>query len=142
MADQTTLEVLTIPEELCIELARLALKGKPDEVCGLLAARDGQIVNVYPAKNVAPENRRSAYYLMSPHDQVRIHEDAEKTGAELVAVYHSHPGHSPNPSMQDVDRAYQGMLYVIVGLKPEIVIRAWRLDPEDDVIFQVPIQVV
>lgn len=137
----TTSEVLKIPRDLCVELAQLALDGHPDECCGMLSARDGVIVGVHPAQNVAPWKDRPVFYVMSPHDQMRIHEEVEAAGTELVAVYHSHPHHEPNPSLQDVNNAAEDLIYLIVGLKPEIILRAWRMLP-DDAIYQVPIRMV
>jgi len=54
---------------------------------------------------------------MEPEEQVRVFQEIEKEGLELLAVYHSHPHTAAFPSQRDVDYAfYPDSLILIISL--------------------------
>ena len=57
---------------------------------------------------------------------------ARAAGLEVVGFFHSHPGHPPDPSAFDRERAWPYYSYLIVGLGPGGVteIRSWRMEAE------------
>ena len=48
-------ERLLFPEPLRQQLVEHAKEGDPDEVCGMLAGRDGQVERVFRVRNTADE---------------------------------------------------------------------------------------
>ena len=86
----------------------------PNECCGMIAARDGDAVRVYRARNAAASPLR---YEFDPREQYRIQMEIEDAGLDLGAIYHSHTRTEPYPSQTDINLAfYPEAVYVIVGL--------------------------
>jgi proteasome lid subunit RPN8/RPN11 len=100
----------------------------PNECCGMIGGRDGDVVKVYRATNVEHSHLR---FMIDPKEQLQIDQDIEKAGLELTAIYHSHTRTAPRPSETDIifAKLWPGVLWVIVGLaneEPEV--RLWRID--------------
>jgi proteasome lid subunit RPN8/RPN11 len=96
-----------------------------------VAARDGEVANVYRTRNAAPNP--VVTYLMEPHDQLRIFKEIDDRGLSLLAIYHSHPASPAYPSPTDLAQAfYPDAHYLIVSLAEPSrpVVRAFRLDQE------------
>jgi proteasome lid subunit RPN8/RPN11 len=57
--------------------------------------------------------------VIHPTDQLRIMNEIEGAGEELIAIYHSHTGSPARPSQTDVNLAenWPDPLYVIVSLE-------------------------
>ena len=99
--------------------------GAPDEVCGVVAVRDGTVISVVPTRNAAstPRNR----FEIDSRDLMRI-VDIERDGLD-VGFYHSHPDHPARPSQFDLDHAWPFFSYIIVSVRggvPEDM-TSWRL---------------
>lgn len=76
-----------------------ALADAPIEACGLIAARDGLVTEIRPARNA--EN--SPYRFSIDPLETRRHEEAiDAAGAELAGFYHSHTGSPAIPSPTDI----------------------------------------
>lgn len=108
-----------------------ALEDAPIEACGLLAARDGTVVEVRRAKN----REASPYRFSIDPLETRKHEQAiDESGAELAGFYHSHTGSPPVPSPTDIRMMgpFFGPPFVhfVIGVAdrehPEV--RAWYID--------------
>jgi proteasome lid subunit RPN8/RPN11 len=129
-----------IARQLIDDLVAHAQAEAPNECCGMIAARDGEAVRVYRARNAAASPLR---YELDPQDQLRIMHDIDEAGLDLGAIYHSHTRSAPYPSQTDVNLAfYPDSLYVIVGVagaEPEV--RAYRI-PAPDRIEEVELEMV
>jgi proteasome lid subunit RPN8/RPN11 len=109
------------------ELIAHARDDLPNECCGLIAARDGQAVQLYRATNAEASPVR---YGLDPREQYEIMTEIEERGWELGAIYHSHTKSAAYPSQTDVNLAfYPEALYLIVSLEnsdaPDV--RAFRI---------------
>jgi [CysO sulfur-carrier protein]-S-L-cysteine hydrolase len=109
------------------ELVEHARDDLPNECCGILAARDGEVVKLYRATNAEASPVR---YGLDPHEQYRIMMEIEDQGWALGAIYHSHTRSPAYPSQTDVNLAfYPDALYLIVSLEdldnPDL--RAFRI---------------
>jgi proteasome lid subunit RPN8/RPN11 len=118
---------MRIGRELLDEIVAHARDEAPNECCGMVAARDGQAVRVYRARNVAPSPKLA--YEIDGAEQYRIQMEIEDSGLDLGAIYHSHPRTEPYPSQTDVNLAfYPDATYVIVGLGgEEPIVRSYRI---------------
>ena len=98
----------------------------PNECCGIVGARDGDAVELYPVRNAAASPLR---YEMDPKDQLRVFEALDEEGLDVGAIYHSHTRSDPLPSQTDINLAfYPDAVYVIVGVAgEEDDVRAWRI---------------
>jgi proteasome lid subunit RPN8/RPN11 len=149
--------VVIFPTRLRQELILHAQAGAPDEVCGILAGRDDAVVRVFPVRNSADEvgaergvfrdrasgtasaGRRAVHYYMDPRDQLRVYNEIDLLGLDVVGYYHSHTHTEARPSPTDIRLATDlAAAYVLVSLEDAAhpVVRAWRIvksDPGDEI---------
>lgn len=98
----------------------------PNECCGVLTGRQGRVERVVPVANAD----RSPYtFRMDPRELLRVYQQADAEGLEVLGYYHSHPATPPVPSRTDVARAVDPLaVYVIVSLASEPPeVRAYRI---------------
>jgi proteasome lid subunit RPN8/RPN11 len=117
---------MRIAPDLYAEMIDHARAEAPNECCGMIGSRDGQVVRLYRATNAAASPLR---YEIDGAEQIRIYNEIEDAGLELGAIYHSHTRTEPYPSQTDINLAfYPDSLYVIVGLAgPEPDVRAFTI---------------
>lgn len=119
--------MLRLPERFSEQIVEQARAEYPNEACGLLAGRDGEATRIYPMANA---ERSPVIYRMEPKEQLKVFNEIENEGLELVAIYHSHTRSPAYPSNTDVDLAYYPeAVYLIVSLAtdgPEL--RGFRID--------------
>jgi proteasome lid subunit RPN8/RPN11 len=143
---------LVFAEDLRQQLIAHAREGDPDEVCGMLAGRDGRVERVFRVRNAADEvtadqhmfvdrvtheataGRRLVHYYMDPLDQLRVYREIDDLDLDVLAYYHSHTHTQARPSPTDVRLARDPTaLWVLVSLerpdKPDV--RAWRVEKAD-----------
>ena len=111
---------ISLEQEWVAALALHAEQEAPRECCGLLYAHTSGEVEYLPCKNLATDP--AGQFVLDPMDWAMV----EDLG-EIVAVCHSHPNASANPSM--ADRAMcerSGKPWFIIGW-PSAVIK--RVDP-------------
>ncbi|MFQ6058174.1 MAG: Mov34/MPN/PAD-1 family protein [Anaerolineae bacterium] len=122
--------MIQLPARYAQEMIEHARAGAPQEVCGILAGRQGRVVKLYRTRNVAEQPLVT--YRMEPHEQLRIFRDIDEQGWEILGIYHSHPATEAYPSATDMKLAfYPDSLYFIVSLaRQKPVIRAFRINQE------------
>ncbi|NOT28236.1 MAG: M67 family metallopeptidase [Acidobacteria bacterium] len=111
-----------------------ARRDHPNECCGLLLGKEGQVVEAVAVTNVADDPRRR--YELSPVEhiaQIKKCRERSSSGspAEVVGVYHSHPHTPAEPSPSDLREAWPNFLYVIAGPVAEgedVSVRGFVLD--------------
>ncbi len=111
------------------EMLAHCLEGRPNEACGILAARDGEIVKVFRMSNAAASPVR---YALDPKEQLAAYNAIDDSGWALGGVFHSHTRTEAYPSPTDVRLAVEDVPYVIVSFAAEPpVVRAFRIIKED-----------
>ena len=134
---------MRLPRPLADELVAHAREDMPNECCGLIAGRDGAATRVIRTANT---DASPFMYVMDPMEQMRLMEEIEDSGEDLLAIYHSHTRSAAYPSRTDVDLAFfPDPLYVIVSLADRDApdIRAFRISrtaPEGQQIAEEPIE--
>lgn len=105
--------MIEIPRRILDQVLTHAAEGAPDEVCGLLAAERGRVVEAVRARNAAAEPRTR--YEVHTEDLLAVFR-IEERGQDL-GVYHSHPLSVPYPSCTDVKQAelWPGIFHLIVS---------------------------
>ncbi|MCH7896895.1 MAG: M67 family metallopeptidase [candidate division NC10 bacterium] len=99
----------------------------PNECCGLLAGKDGTILQFYRCDSAEKSPFR---YYVDPKDQIRIMRELDQKEWDLIGIYHSHTHTEAYPSKTDLELAfYPEALYFIVSLQKADapVIRAFRI---------------
>ena len=105
---------MVIPAAVRDEIIAHARAGLPNEACGILAGRDGHAERFFPAE---PDEPSPYYYRISSPDQLRIVNEIDEAGLELVGIYHSHVSSPAFPSRTDAEQAFwPEAVYVIVSL--------------------------
>ena len=128
--------MVRLPRAIADAMVAHARSELPNESCGLLALRAGELADFTPAENAEPS---PFYYRIGPADALHVI-DIEDAGDEVV-IYHSHTMSPASPSRTDVELAqsWPDALYVIVSLAgDEALINAWKLVPA---IEQVPLTI-
>jgi proteasome lid subunit RPN8/RPN11 len=93
----------------------------PEEACGLLAGKDGQVTSTIPVTN---ELHSPVRFRMDPREQLHAFHWIESQDAELLGIYHSHPLGPDHPSPTDLSEFYYpGVLSVIWWRDSE----AWQM---------------
>jgi proteasome lid subunit RPN8/RPN11 len=99
----------------------------PNECCGLLAGKDGQVTRVYPItnivssdglenasfddvklshlKNLTPKERAESAFVMDAAEMSSAFKDMRYNNLKLQVVYHSHPHGPDRPSVTDIKNA-------------------------------------
>ena len=145
-------QTLVFPVEHRNQLIAHAREGDPDEVCGILAGRDTRIERVFPVRNTADEigseqhvfrdretgaaapGRRRVHYYMDPRDQLRVYNEIDELGLDLIGYYHSHTHTEARPSPTDIRLATDlTSFYVLISLEDKLqpAVRAWRIQKDD-----------
>lgn len=126
---------LHFPAALRAEVAEWVRSGYPRETCGLLIGRAGgeriEVERVVRVKNLN-RDRAADRYQVDPDDWVAADGAARRDGLEIVGIWHSHPDCPSRPSTTDLEGAWEGYSYLIVGVtaEGEIDFHSWRLDGE------------
>jgi proteasome lid subunit RPN8/RPN11 len=111
---------LKIKREHLNEIFQSAKKCYPMEACGILVGKivEGErvVFKVYHTRNVLAS---SSAYQIDPEEQLRVFEEAESQGLEVLGFYHSHPFLDSYWSEVDeqASKHWTGYLYLIISLK-------------------------
>ena len=71
---------MRIPRRMYDEMLEHARVEAPNECCGLIGGRDGELITLYRAENSEGSPLR---YNLDPQDQFRIMREMEESGEEL-----------------------------------------------------------
>ena len=120
---------MRISSELLDRIVAHAREEAPNECCGLVAARDGEAVEVREMVNEAASPLK---FEVDGLAVMRALDDFDAAGADLGAIYHSHTRTAPYPSQTDINFAanWPGVEWIIVGLDRagEATVRTFLID--------------
>jgi proteasome lid subunit RPN8/RPN11 len=94
-----------MPEAVVARLIQQSLESEGREICGFIM-KDWWIL---PIDNIA---RDDLEFHMHPDQQLHVQMEH---GADILGVYHSHPGGLNRPSLRDAAMAPFGMRYWIIA---------------------------
>ena len=120
---------LVIPRDHLDAMVAHCLRETPLECCGLLGGIKPVVSSLHPLRNILQSEIR---YDADPRDLIAAVQALRARGAEILAIYHSHPRSDPTPSKTDLRENHYGdvprIIVSLLGDTPEV--RVWRLDPE------------
>ena len=106
--------VIEIPEDIREAMISHAKDEVPNEACGILAGRSGRVEHFYAMRNA---DDSPVTYRLDPTEQIRVFNEIEDKGWELVGIFHSHTQSQAYPSETDRRQAfYPEAHYVLVSL--------------------------
>ncbi|HEX2988641.1 MAG TPA: M67 family metallopeptidase [Chloroflexota bacterium] len=126
--DQEAQRSIHLPASYYREIVAHAREGKPNEICGLIAGKDGYPVKLYRTTNNDPRPR--VRYNVEPMELLQVLREIEENGWALHAIYHSHPMSEAYPSGTDTSLAYYpDAIYLICSLEDDRspVVRAFNI---------------
>jgi proteasome lid subunit RPN8/RPN11 len=121
---------IQLPRSLADALIEHAREGKPEEVCGVVGVRDGRVVRLERARNVA--SQKEVRFEIDSRDLAKVIQ-IDRDGLE-VGFYHSHPATRAYPSETDIlfARLWPGTLQLMVTLRYDPVpgpeLHAYRIE--------------
>ncbi|HEV3471675.1 MAG TPA: M67 family metallopeptidase [Actinomycetota bacterium] len=124
------------------EMIRHCVAERPNEACGLLVTKAGEVTRVILMTNAAQSPTRYAF----DSKETLVTLDIEDEGFEW-SVFHSHTRTGAYPSPTDVKHATEATPYVIVSLaEDEPDVRAFRIRKSDwrdahGEVVEVPIEI-
>jgi len=104
----------------------------PEECSGVIVGMNtGEIkvvVDVWRADNTH-EDERSRRFLIDPLVYMKLEQQANERGMDVLGIYHSHPDHPSEPSEYDREHAWPNFSYIIASVSSEQVedMRSWVL---------------
>ena len=105
---------MVIPAAMRDEIVAHARAGLPNEACGIIAGVDGRAERFFPA---LPDEPSPYYYRIESRDQIRIMNEIDDAGLDLIGIYHSHVSSPAYPSRTDAEQAFwPDAVYLIVSL--------------------------
>jgi proteasome lid subunit RPN8/RPN11 len=126
--DETTAPLL-IPRAIHDAMVAHCVREAPLECCGILGGNGTSVSSFHPLRNTSASEIR---YDADAQDLIDAVVELRKRGAEIVAIYHSHPRWAAVPSQTDLRENHYGPVpRIIVSLLADLPeVRTWRLDPE------------
>lgn len=120
-----------------------AESGYPNEVCGVLIGKDGEISNFKECQNLNHERARDRYEL-DPLSFKEADDWARANAMEIAGIYHSHPDHPSRPSEFDRERAWPDWTYIIFSIHSGKFndARAWSLKDFDSFFEEEKIELI
>jgi len=118
---------LELPQRIREAMIAHAVEGLPEEACGLLAGPHGRVEASFRMQNA---DHSPKTYRLDPKEQIKVFNEIEDRGWDLVAIYHSHTHTAAYPSETDRSQAfYPEAFYVLVSLedRSDPAVRAYTI---------------
>lgn len=130
---------MRIPQSLLDDVVTHARRDAPNECCGVLEMRGGDVLAVHAAANIAASPMR---FEVEGPELMRLLDAIEGRGNDLGGIYHSHTRSEAYPSQTDINFAgnWPGVEWLIIGLKPDEPERRSYLIADGEV-TEVPVEV-
>jgi [CysO sulfur-carrier protein]-S-L-cysteine hydrolase len=132
-------DMLEIPRDILDAMIAHCVREAPLECCGILCGIPPRVSLFYSLRNDMKSETR---YNADPRDLIAAHREFRRHGAEILAIYHSHPRWQAIPSQTDLAENHYGPVpRIIVSLLGDSLdVRVWRLDT--DCFEEVPWRIV
>lgn len=108
-------DMIRIPKDFFEKVLGHLKEVYPNEGCGLLSGRRGEVLKIFPMRNVEVS---PVSFLMDSREELSVFRKMREENLELLGIYHSHPTSEAYPSEKDRALAFDGdVFYVIASLK-------------------------
>jgi proteasome lid subunit RPN8/RPN11 len=122
------------------EMVEHGLAAFPNESCGLLAGKEGRPVKFFPMTN---RDASPVTYRLDPKEQLRVFDEIDENGWDLLGIFHTHTHSEAYPSETDRAQAfYPEAEYMVMSLsdRSNPVLRSFVI--VDDQIVERELEVV
>jgi proteasome lid subunit RPN8/RPN11 len=110
------------------EMVAHGLAGFPNEACGLLAGKEERPVRFFAMTNL---DASPVTYRLDPKEQLRVFDEMDEQGWDLLGIFHTHTHSEAYPSETDRRQAfYPEASYLVMSLSDRAnpVLRSFRID--------------
>lgn len=115
MVDGSADGVFRLPRGFADEIVAHARSEVPNECCGILGGKDGEILRLWRATNAEHSPFR---YRVDDRELFQIYREIDGNGWSLAAIYHSHVRSEAYPSPTDISlAAWPDAVYLLVSLR-------------------------
>ena len=117
------------------EMVEHGLAAFPNESCGLLAGKEGRPVKFFPMTN---RDASPVTYRLDPKEQLRVFDEIDEQGWDLLGIFHTHTHSEAYPSETDRSQAfYPEAEYLVMSLSDRAnpLLRSFRIE-EDEIVEQ------
>jgi proteasome lid subunit RPN8/RPN11 len=118
---------MQLDDVLFKEMVEHGLREFPNEACGLLAGKDGVPVKFFAMSNL---DASPASYRLDPREQLRVFDELDEEGWDLLGIFHTHTHSEAYPSETDKKLAfYPETSYLVMSLsdRERPVLRAFDI---------------
>jgi len=128
--------VLEITREARDAVVAHARRDHPDECCGVMTGRAGQVSRVVPMLNA---ERSPTGFTFDAGEQLRVWREMDSRDEDVVVVYHSHTMTAAYPSRTDVRWSANtpGVHWLLVSTREELgeqaEVRSFTIAPDGTV---------
>ncbi len=87
-----------------------------EECCGLLIGKGDLVTEVRRMRNTnsgTPTRR----YNIDPLELMKVEDEVDERGDEIIGIYHSHPDHPAKPSQFDLDHSFPNLSYMVLAVE-------------------------
>lgn len=119
--------MIELDDVLFKEMVEHGLRAFPNEACGLLAGRDGAPIRFFAMRNL---DASPASYRLDPKEQLKVFDEMDDAGLDLLGIFHTHTHSEAYPSETDKRLAfYPDASYMVMSLsdRERPVLRAFRI---------------
>lgn len=98
-----------------------------EECCGLLIGTENKVLEVRRMRNTN-SGTRSRRYNIDPLELMKVENEVDERGLEIIGIYHSHPDHPARPSQFDLDHSFPNLSYMVLAVESGEAseITSWR----------------
>jgi proteasome lid subunit RPN8/RPN11 len=122
-----------IPRKLVLAILHHIQTQPEQEVCGLVGGDPGKAASYYPVDNIDP--LKTNRFTLDGAGQIAALKTMRSRSETLVAIFHSHPHTTAQPSSLDIALGgHSGVLSLIgsTGTRGVLELRGYRLDAAEN----------
>lgn len=122
--------MLKIPENIFAAIIEHSKADYPIEACGYLVGNNDTVIDIIKMTNIDKSNE---HFTFDPKEQFQAVKYARSKGANLIAVYHSHPDSPARMSQEDIKYANDTSIKYLIYSVLEGKLKCFSVDKEKKV---------
>lgn len=130
------MQTIQIPRQIVNKILAQAQAQEQQEICGLISLNSDNALKIFPISNISAEPSR--FFEMDPSETIQTMKKIRQDGADLFAIYHSHPTTAAFPSKTDIEQiGYPDAIYLIVSLNTTGVLELKAYKIQQDTVLPI-----
>ncbi|MFZ5946491.1 MAG: Mov34/MPN/PAD-1 family protein [Stygiobacter sp.] len=122
--------MIKIPQDIYNKIIEHSKNDYPLEACGYLVGNNEIVIDIINMTNIDKSNE---HFTFDPKEQFQAIKYARQKGANLIAVYHSHPDSPARMSIEDIRFANDTSIKYLIYSVSEEKLKCFSIDKEKNV---------